>query len=121
MRRDLPEDLPAVLADANQLRIALGNIIRNARDAMDGQGELILGAEANEQSVRLTIGDTGPGMAADQLDQITEPLYTSKARGIGLGLAITRAIIEKHGGELDVASDQGRGTTFTVTLPRAGP
>ena len=118
VRRDIPKDLPPVLADADQIRIALGNIIRNARDAMQGESELFLSAKADERGVHLTLADTGPGIAADQLDRVTEPLYTSKARGIGLGLAIARAIIENHGGELKVASEAGHGAIITVVLPR---
>ena len=112
---------PRVLADAEQIRIALGNVIRNACQAVGGDGELNLSVETDPESGRiaLAVADNGRGLSAEQLERVTEPLYTSKARGIGLGLAITRAIVEKHGGELRAESTEGAGTRITLLLPPA--
>lgn len=113
---DCPPDLPAALGDADQLRIVLGNLARNACEAMHGSGQLTFVARADGPHVRASVGDTGSGIAADQLARIMEPLYSTKARGLGLGLAIARAILEKNNGTLEAASTPGQGSTFTVTL-----
>jgi signal transduction histidine kinase len=116
---NLQHDLPAVLADPDQLRIVLTNLIRNARDAMPEGGRLSVTAAKVDGLVEIAIADTGVGIPAESLRRIMEPLYSTKARGLGLGLAITRAIVEKHHGEVRVISEQGDGSTFTVRLPAA--
>ena len=73
--------------------------------------------QANGCVIEISVADTGVGIKQEDLDRIMEPLYTTKARGIGLGLAIARAILDKHNGRLTVTSDGGRGTTFVVSLP----
>jgi signal transduction histidine kinase len=109
-------DLPDVLGDGNQLRIALGNLIRNARDAMPLGGRLTIEARAVDGFMELSVTDTGTGIEAKDLARIMEPLYSTKARGLGLGLAIARAIVEKNQGVLKVSSDPGHGSTFTIRL-----
>jgi signal transduction histidine kinase len=109
--------VPRVLADPDQLRIVLGNLIRNACDAMPNGGELRLEARELVADIELAVADEGTGIAPDVLSRIMEPLYSTKARGLGLGLAITRSILEKHGGGLSVSSTVGKGTTFLVRLP----
>lgn len=117
---DLPSDLPPVLGDARQLQIVFGNLARNARDAMLPQGgTLSVTARPIDDDVAITIADTGSGIPRESLERILEPLYSTKARGIGLGLAITRSILDKHGGGLHVASEVGLGSQFTVRLPAA--
>ena len=113
---EAPESLPHILADGNQLRIVFGNLVRNARDAMADGGRLtIRGCEA-DGSIEVEVRDTGVGIPPDNLARIMEPLYSTKARGLGLGLAIARAILDKNQGSLRVASEVGRGSTFTVRL-----
>jgi len=114
---DVPDDLPPAQADADQLRIAFGNLVRNARDAMPQGGRLTLRARAAAGYLEAWVGDTGQGIKPENIRQILEPLYSTKARGLGLGLAITRAILEKHGGQLGVTSQEGQGATFSVRLP----
>jgi signal transduction histidine kinase len=116
---DWPADLPPALADPDQLRIVLGNLVRNAREAMPQGGTLTLAGRRAGGHVEVTVADTGVGIPPDQLARVMEPLYTTKARGIGLGLALARAILEKNQGSLAVASEPGRGTTFTVRLAAA--
>jgi signal transduction histidine kinase len=116
---DCPEDLAPVPADFHQLQIVLGNLFRNARDAMPQGGRLSIAVRGDGERVEIAVKDTGQGVAASDLERIMEPLYTTKARGMGLGLAITRAIVEKHGGGIRAVSEPGRGSTFTVTLSRA--
>jgi signal transduction histidine kinase len=115
----LPATLPRALADVDQVRIVFGNLIRNAREAMPEGGELTLRGTAIEEGVELTVADTGVGIAPENLSRVLEPLFSTKARGLGLGLAIARAILEKNQGSLRVQSELGRGSTFTVRLPSA--
>jgi signal transduction histidine kinase len=114
-----PDDLPAVLADPDQLRIVLTNLIRNARDAMPDGGQLTVSAAACDSYVEIAISDTGVGIPPETLSRIMEPLFSTKARGLGLGLAITRAIVDKHQGQLAVTSQPGQGSIFRVSLPAA--
>jgi signal transduction histidine kinase len=116
---DIPASVPPVLADPAQMKIVFGNLIRNAREAMPGGGRLTIRAEAVGNQVEIRIADTGAGIRSEDLQRIMEPLFTTKARGIGLGLAITRAIVDKHSGRLSVESRPGEGATFCVTLPAA--
>jgi signal transduction histidine kinase len=116
---DCPEDLAPVPADFGQLQIVLGNLLRNASDAMPDGGRLSITVREHGEGVEIAVADTGQGIEASDLERITEPLYTTKARGMGLGLAITRGIVEKHAGGIRAASEPGKGATFTVTLPRA--
>jgi len=111
-----PESLPLVLADGKQARIALGNLIRNARDAMPDGGRLEIRAISTDGHVDVSISDSGVGIPAENLRQIMEPFFSTKARGIGLGLALTRAILDRNKGSLRVSSEFGRGSTFFVRL-----
>jgi two-component system, NtrC family, sensor kinase len=111
--------LPEVLGDPDQLRIVFANLIRNAREAMPQGGALTITGRAAFDAVEVDVADTGVGIAAEDLHRVMEPLFSTKARGLGLGLAIARAILEKNRGSLRVASVHGRGTTFTVTLTAA--
>jgi two-component system, NtrC family, sensor kinase len=113
---DVPESLPSLLADGDQLRIVFGNLVRNARDAMTEGGRLTIRGRETGKEVEVEIADTGVGIPSQDLARIMEPLYSTKARGLGLGLAIARAILEKNQGSLRVASEVGRGSTFTVRL-----
>lgn len=113
---DCPASLPPVLVDFNQIRIALSNLIRNAQDAMPEGGRLSITARPSAGGVEISVADTGVGIPAEDLRRILEPFFSTKARGIGLGLAITRAIVDKNKGKLRVASLLGQGSTFTVQL-----
>lgn len=114
---DCAPDLPPILGDVDQLRIAMGNLVRNAREAMPEAGRLTISARAAGVDVEIAVTDTGVGMARAELARIMEPLYSTKARGLGLGLAIARSIIEKHQGIIRVTSEPGKGSTFYVRLP----
>ncbi len=113
--------LPPALADVDQVRIVFANLIRNARDAMAHGGKLSIRIRQAEEGLEVEVTDTGVGISPDNLARITEPLYSTKARGLGLGLAIARAILDKNKGNLQVASELGKGTTFTVRLGAASP
>jgi signal transduction histidine kinase len=104
--------------DPERMLRALGNVIRNAAEAMPGGGTLRIVAERIDGDIQIAVQDTGTGIPADILPSIFDPFVTSgKASGTGLGLAITKSIIEAHGGTITVASTAGAGTTFTIRLP----
>lgn len=110
-------DLPEVSVDGEQLRRAIANLIKNADDAMPEGGDLTISASAPNGFVELQICDTGHGIAEEELTKVFDPLFTTKAKGIGMGLAIVGEVIQKHNGTVGVTSKPGEGTTFTVKLP----
>ncbi len=109
--------LPEVRADTNQLRQAFMNLVRNATDAMSEGGELTVGARHHDAGVEVSFADTGPGVPDAERDRIFDPLYSTKPDGTGLGLAVTRQIVETHGGAVRCESRTGGGTVFVVQLP----
>jgi signal transduction histidine kinase len=114
---DIDADLLAVRADEKLLRQVFVNLFRNAADAMaPGTGVLNMRAGAHARSVWLEIADTGGGIPPG-LD-VFQPFITSKPGSLGLGLAITRHIVETHGGTINYKSQPGKGTTFRLSLPR---
>lgn len=113
---DLSPSLPQALGDEGQIRIVLANLVRNARDAMATGGVLTLIGRESEGSLLVHIADTGVGISPENLHRIMEPLYSTKARGLGLGLALAKAIVDRHQGSMRVESELGRGTTFTLEL-----
>jgi signal transduction histidine kinase len=116
---DCPQTVPPVLADIDQIRIVFGNLIRNAREAMGKGGHLSVVARPADDSVIIDFSDTGSGISPEHLSRVMEPLYSTKAKGLGLGLAIARALVEKNNGRLQVQSEPGKGSTFTVRLTAA--
>ncbi|HJR05598.1 MAG TPA: ATP-binding protein, partial [Methylomirabilota bacterium] len=120
----LDETVPAIVADPNAIGQVLLNLLTNARSAMSEGGEITI--ETNHlvaaRAVRLVVRDTGPGIPPDILPKIFDPFFTTKPEGTGLGLAISHGIVHDHHGTLDVRSEVGRGSTFTLTFPiDAGP
>lgn len=107
-----------VNADADQLQIVFSNLIRNAVEAMPHGGTLTIEAHSTpSHSIAISFTDTGVGIPAHLLDKIFQPMFTTRARGLGLGLPLCKLIIEAHGGTITVSSQEGKGTTFTITLP----
>jgi signal transduction histidine kinase len=104
--------------DTEQLKTCFSNLAINAVQAMSGGGALNVTLRAQKNNIRFEVADTGPGIAPEALGQIFEPYFSTKETGIGLGLALTRKLIEDHGGQILVKSEVGAGTTFTVILPR---
>jgi two-component system NtrC family sensor kinase len=115
----LSPDLPAVPIVADQITQVFLNIIINAIEAMPSGGDLGLETTLSEDGrwVLIRFHDTGAGMSPEQIANLFEPFYTTKTDGTGLGLAISYGIVERHGGEIDVSSQPGQGTTFVVKLP----
>jgi two-component system, NtrC family, sensor kinase len=121
LQLNLAEDLPRVPCDPAQMEQVFLALIMNAIDAMPRGGNLWIETLPSNDEFEITIQvrDDGAGIAPDVLPQIFEPFLTTKesGRGVGLGLAISRGIVERHNGRIDVESELGRGTTFSVTLP----
>jgi signal transduction histidine kinase len=120
IERTVATGLPTLRADRDRLKQVLLNLVLNAIQAMPGGGRLGLEARTGRQAVTLVVADSGAGIPADVLPRVFEPYVTTKAKGLGLGLAIARQIVEAHGGTVAAESTAGHGSRFTVTLPRAG-
>lgn len=106
------------IADPEQVKTCFSNLMINAVQAMSKGGELQVDITPNSSTIDVIFKDTGPGIAPDALLQIFEPYYSTKETGIGLGLPLTKKIIEEHGGTIKVESELNKGTTFTVTMLR---
>jgi signal transduction histidine kinase len=113
----LPADLPRLALDRELFKQALLNLMLNAQQAMPDGGTLTVQTEARPGEVCLSLIDTGPGMAPEVLDKVFRPFFSTKPGGSGLGLATTRKIVQAHGGHIEVQSEVGRGTKFTICLP----
>jgi signal transduction histidine kinase len=112
-------NLPPALFDEAQLRQALLNLLRNAREAMPGGGPIEVSVSAEGMSVVLTVDDQGIGVPEEIRARVFDPFFSTKGEGTGLGLAITRHIVEAHGGNVTCESRTGGGTRFRVALPIA--
>ena len=117
VRRYLDADLPGILLDAETLRAALLNLVKNALEAMPGGGELMVRTRVTRSGVALDLIDTGCGMDEKTALNMFDPFYSTKDDGSGLGLPTARKTIEAHGGRIDVQSEVGRGTQFTLEFP----
>ena len=115
---ELDETLPPILADPDQLAQVCGNLIGNAIQAMPEGGRLVVKtARRSRTEVDISVADTGVGIPEENLERVFEPLFTTKAKGIGLGLALVKTLVEAHGGTVEVESAVGQGSTFSVRLP----
>ena len=118
----LPPGMAEVVADDSQLRQALLNLVRNAKEAMADGGHLgIEVSRSGDGQVCLALADSGPGIAPENLANIFEPFFSTKAKGTGLGLALVQQIVSEHGGRIEVDCPPGGGTRFTILLPAAKP
>ena len=115
-----PRDAVVVQADSDLLRQALLNVAVNAIEAMERGGTLRFCVEKSGETCSIRIRDTGPGIPRDQRDKIFQLYYSTKPRGTGIGLAMTFRAVQLHGGTIEVEDENGKGTTFRVTLPLAG-
>jgi signal transduction histidine kinase len=118
MRTDLSAELPKVMADRVQLQQVFMNLMLNAIEAMEGTGgELTVKSELQDGQLQFSVSDTGVGLPMEKMDQIFSAFFTTKPQGSGMGLAISRSIVESHDGRLWATSNNGRGATFYFTLP----
>jgi signal transduction histidine kinase len=119
----IPADLSPVFVDPRQIEQVLGNLVTNAYQAMPEGGRLTI--ETSEVSgkpprsgwVSISITDTGCGIPEENMEKLFEPLFTTKSKGVGLGLATASSLVEANGGIIEVESEIGKGSTFTVRLP----
>jgi signal transduction histidine kinase len=111
-------ELPNLRADADQLSQVFVNLVTNAVQAMPQGGRLsVSSAASDELFATVKVQDTGVGMNAETIGRLFQPFFTTKEKGIGLGLSVTKSIIEAHRGNIEVTSTPGQGTCFTVQLP----
>jgi C4-dicarboxylate-specific signal transduction histidine kinase len=110
-----------VVADRIQIEQVFSNLLRNACEALEGRAErrIAIGAAADGEEIVVRIEDNGPGLSAETLERAFEPLFTTKAAGLGLGLAICKTIVEAHGGRIEAETLAGGGAAFSVALPAA--
>jgi signal transduction histidine kinase len=120
VRHHLSPDLPPLRLDRDRVKQALLNLVLNAQEAMKGRGEILVQTSVRGGAVRLDVTDTGPGIPPEILPRIFEAYFSSKKTGTGLGLPIARRIVEEHGGILEVFSEVGKGTRFTMWFPVDG-
>jgi signal transduction histidine kinase len=132
---EIPPDLPQVYVDPLQIEQVLGNLTVNACQAMPGGGQLSVISDqlspfgdfavnsdtstalSTSQWVRISVKDTGVGIPPENMKKLFEPLFTTKANGIGLGLAVSKKLAEANGGRIEVESEAGAGSKFTIYLP----
>ncbi len=118
MRTDLSAELPKVIADRVQLQQVFMNLMVNAIEAMkDSGGEITVKSQLQDGQLQFSVSDTGVGLPMEKMDQIFSAFFTTKPQGSGMGLAISRSIVESHGGRLWATGNDGRGATFHFTLP----
>jgi signal transduction histidine kinase len=121
LRLDLAEDLPTVTGDRVQLQQVMLNLLRNAVDAMSGVNDrprrLVISTAREENRVRLSVQDAGIGLDPNNMDRLFQAFYTNKPAGMGIGLSVSRSIVESHGGRLWATPNSGAGATFSFAIP----
>jgi signal transduction histidine kinase len=118
MRAELPAELPKIMADPVQLHQVFMNLMLNGIEAMnDSGGELTVKSERQDGQLQFSVSDTGAGVPTEKTDEIFSAFFTTKPQGSGMGLAISRSIVESHGGQLWASANRGAGATFHFALP----
>jgi signal transduction histidine kinase len=117
--RNYQAEVPVICANEGDLRQVFLSIIANAVDAMEGEGTLVIETVTAGNSISVNISDTGPGIPPHLINRIFDPFFTTKLEkgGTGFGLSVADKIIKENHGKIDVTSEEGKGTTFTITLP----
>jgi len=120
VRVEAADGLPALLVDPGALRRMVQNLVRNALESgEDGPAQVAVTVDADADEILIAVADDGRGLAPEERERIFAPYYTTRAEGTGLGLAIVRRLAADAGGDVRVASEPGRGSTFTLAFPRA--
>ncbi len=114
---NLQEDLPKIIGDPGRIQQIFINLLTNAVQAISGEGTLGIATHLNNGFVQIAFSDTGCGLSPETKDRLFEPLFTTKAKGIGLGLAISKMLVERQGGHITAHNNVGEGATFVVALP----
>ncbi|KHF32994.1 Sporulation kinase A [Paenibacillus sp. P1XP2] len=107
-----------IVGETNQLKQVFINLLKNGMDAMDASGTIRVSVDSTEQEVLIRVQDEGSGMTPEQVQKLGQPFFTTKETGTGLGFMITQNIIHNHGGAIQIESEPGQGTAFTVKLPK---
>ena len=117
--KDFPESLPLIMLDRDQIQQVFMNLLVNAQEAMPKGGSIYITVNLTQDKkyIQVLFSDTGIGISEENLNRIFDPFFTTKEKGTGLGLSIVLGIVENHGGELEVKSRIGEGTTFIIKLP----
>ena len=108
---------PKIWVDAEKMRRVFLNLVQNAFDVMPGGGTLTIASQKSNGNLQISFVDSGVGMKKEIVENLWNPLFTAKAKGMGLGLPAAKRFVEGHGGSIRVESQPGKGSTFTVTLP----
>ena len=114
---DIPETVPPIYADPRQIIQVFGNLISNAYQSMPNGGQMTLFTRIQNDMMEVSVQDTGTGIPPENMQKLFEPLFTTRSRGIGLGLAVSKKLTEANGGRIEVQSEREKGSTFTVVLP----
>jgi signal transduction histidine kinase len=109
---------PKIVIDLEKMKRVFVNLIKNAVEAMHNGGTLTITSRTSDGNIEIGVADTGVGMPKEVLDKLWTPLFTTKAKGMGLGLSICKRIVDEHAGIISVESTVGEGTTFTVAIPK---
>jgi len=119
LKKKLPQQMPSILADADELGQVFSNLFSNALFEMQQGGTLSVSLEHDDQGLLAVVSDTGGGIPEEDLNKIFDPFFTTKARGTGFGLSVVLRIVKTYAGRISVDSQLGRGTTFQIRLPLA--
>jgi len=121
VKKDLMTDMPDMLLDGNQVQQVFVNVLINAVHAVEEHGEITIKSrvDTEEGTVAVDIADNGCGISPENRSRIFEPFFSTKAKGTGLGLAVSYGIVKNHKGDIRVSSESGQGTRFTITFPLA--
>jgi hypothetical protein len=115
--KQVAPDLPRSMLDSGQLTVALANVLENALEAMPKGGTLTLKASSEDNSLTVTVADTGCGIPKDQLTAVCDPFVTSKSKGVGLGLTLVHQVVSNHQGDIRITSEVQKGSVVTIRLP----
>jgi two-component system, NtrC family, sensor histidine kinase HydH len=117
LRKEVRGDLPTLECDPEQLKQVLLNLVINAIQAMNGQGEVVLLSSRQNDKILIQVRDEGCGVSSENLDKIFDPFFTTKENGTGLGLSVVHRIVEQHGGLLTAENNRDKGMSFSVLFP----
>ncbi|RMD99223.1 MAG: PAS domain-containing sensor histidine kinase, partial [Calditrichaeota bacterium] len=120
LKREFNENLPTLLLDPAQMKQAILNLLQNSLQAIERDGEIVVRTARRENSILLQIQDTGTGIAKEHLSKIFDLYFTTRESGTGMGLPIVHQVVTQHGGRIEVESEPGKGTTFTLKFETAG-